>query len=189
MKIDGNQIRPGNTILFDGKLWIVTKTQHTQPGKGGAYMQAELKGIKDGSKSNERFRSSEKVERVALEEIAYQFLYEDQGGYVLMNNDTFAQLTVSKDIFSGSLAYLAEQMTVTVSFYDGTPIIATLPSHVVLTVAETEPVVKGQTAASSYKAALLDNGERVMVPPHIEQGTKIVVDTRDGSYLERHKYG
>lgn len=187
MKIEGNQIRPGNIILHEGKLWTVTKTQHTQPGKGGAYMQVEMKDIREGTKKNERFRSSEGVDRVIVEEIEHQFLYQDDDSLVLMDQETYEQINASKDLLSGDILYLKDGMIVTVGMYEGAAISVTLPDHVVLLVEESDPVVKGQTASSSYKPAILENGLKVMVPPHIGQGTKVIIDTRDNSYVERYK--
>lgn len=188
MKIDGNQVRPGNVLSMNGALWVVTKTQHTQPGKGGAYMQVELKSLKEGSKRNERFRSDEKVERIFLEETPYQFLYaEGADRFVLMNQKTYEQITLGAEMFSAPISFLTEGMEVMVSFHEGEPITAELPHNVVLEVIEADPVVKGQTASASYKPAVLSNGEKVMVPAHITAGIKIIVDTRDGSYVERYK--
>ena len=187
MKVDGNQLRPGNIISHQGQLWSVIKTQHTQPGKGGAYMQVELKDLLSGTKKNERFRAAETVERIYLEEIEYQFLYEDQGSYVLMNQETYDQISIKEQKLSASASFLKDGMVVTVGFHENEPIFVNLPTQVVLEIEEADPVVKGQTATSSYKPAILENGAKVMVPPHIGIGTKIVVDTRDGSYVERYK--
>lgn len=188
VKVDGNQLRPKNVISHLGRLYVVVKAQHTQPGKGGAYMQVELKDLQNGSKLNERFRAAQSVERVHLEEKVYQFLYEDAGGYVLMDNKTYEQITVPKEAFVGDTAFLKEEMESVVYFDgDGTLLYAELPPQVVLEVVHADPVVKGQTATSSYKSAQLENGKTIMVPPHIESGTKVVVDTRDGSYVERYK--
>ena len=187
MKIDGNAIRPGNVIEHKGRLLLATKIQHTQPGKGGAYLQVELKDLRDGTKIHERFRSSESVERVRLYEKEYQFLYVEGDHYTFMDTDSFEQITIDADMLGDQAAYLQDGMMVTVLSYDDEPVSVDLPETVVLEVKETEAVVKGQTAASSYKPAILDNGLRVMVPPFIETGTRVVVNTVDSTYRERAK--
>jgi len=188
MKINGNAIRPGNIIEHQGGLWVAVKTQHTQPGKGGAYLQVELKNIKNGTKMNERFRSSETVERVRLDEKEYQFLYEDESGMIaLMDLDTFEQLTIARDLIGDPAVFLQDGMMVTVVSYEGEIIGVELPETVVMDVVEADAVMKGQTASASYKPAKLENGERIMVPPHIEAGTRVVVLTSDGSYVEKAK--
>ncbi len=187
MKIDGNAIRMGMVIEHKNRLWSVVKTQHVKPGKGGAYMQVELKDIRSGGKLNERFRSDESVERVRLEEAEYQFLYKDGDDFVFMNNETFEQLNLNAEQVGSSAVYLKENMAISVTSYEGEVIGIMLPSTVIMEVMEAEPVVKGQTATSSYKPAIIENGVRVLVPPHIEAGTKIVVNTSDDSYVERAK--
>lgn len=187
MKINANDIRIGNVIEHLSKLWIVVKTQHVQPGKGGAFMQVEMKGLKDGSKLNERFRSADVVEKVFLEEAAYQFLYSDGELLHFMDQTTFEQIQLPSDLVGESVQFLSEGMVVTICLYEGDPISVSLPATVVLEIVEAEPVVKGQTAASSYKPAILSNGVKVMVPQHIEAGTKVVVNTSDASYVERAK--
>jgi len=187
MKISGNAIRPGNVIEHKGGLWRAVRIQHTQPGKGGAYLQVELRNLRDGTKLNERFRSSEDVERVRLDQKEYQYLYEEGELLTLMDNETFEQIQVNKELVGDAVVFLQEGMTVTVESYEGEPVGVYLPDSVVLEVADTEPVVKGQTAASSYKPAILANGVRTTVPPHIDTGTRVVVNTADGSYVERAK--
>lgn len=187
MKISANDIRVGNVIEHNSKLWIVSKVQHVQPGKGGAFMQVEMKGVLDGSKSNERFRSAETVEKVYLDEMEYQFLYNEGSDLHFMNQETFEQIQLPSDIVGESVQFLTEGMIVTICSYDGNPLSVSLPKTVVLEIVEAEPVVKGQTAASSYKPAILSNGVKVMVPQHIESGVKIVVNTDDASYVERAK--
>ncbi|MEM7122848.1 MAG: elongation factor P [Pseudomonadota bacterium] len=187
MKIDGNAIRPGNVIEHKGRLLVATKIQHTQPGKGGAYLQVELKDIRDGTKLNERFRSSESVERVRLYDKPYQYLYADGDLYTFMDTETYEQITINGDMLGDQAAYLQDGMMVTVLSYEDEPISIELPETVTLAITETEAVVKGQTAASSYKPATLENGLRVMVPPHVEAGTRIVVSTVDSTYRERAK--
>jgi elongation factor P len=185
MKINGNAIRPGMVIEHQDRLWVAVKIQHTQPGKGGAYLQVELKDLKSGSKLNERFRASENVERVRLDQKEYQFLYEDGELLTFMDQESFEQIELSKDMLGDAAVYLQEGMAVTIESYSGEALRIELPDTVVLTVAETEPVMKGQTAAASFKPALLDNGVRVMVPPHISQDERVVINTVDSSYVER----
>jgi elongation factor P len=188
MKISGNAIRPGNIIEHQGRLWRAVKIMHTQPGKGGAYLQVELKDIRDGTKLNERFRSSESVERVRLDQRAYQYLYSDGDSYTFMDTETFDQVTLGADVIGeDQVPFLQENMIVTIESHEDKPISVQLPDQVVLRVVEADAVVKGQTAASSYKPALLENGVKVLVPPFIEAGTRIVVATADATYVERAK--
>jgi elongation factor P len=188
MKINGNAIRPGNVVEHKDRLWVAVKIQHTQPGKGGAYLQVELKDLRDGSKLNERFRSSETVERVRLDQQDYQYLYAEGDSYTFMDIKTYEQVTLPKELIGeDQVNYLQDGMTVVVESYEGSPLSISLPEHVTLEVVEADPVVKGQTAASSYKPAQMDNGMRVMVPPHIETGMRIVVATTEGTYVERAK--
>jgi elongation factor P len=185
MKINGNAVRPGYIIEHQGRLWRAIKTQHTQPGKGGAYLQVELKDVRDGTKLNERFRSSETVERVELDKHDYQFLFAEGDDYTLMDQETFEQITINADLIGEPAVFLQEGMKVTVQAHEGEPLSVTLPDTVTMKIVEADPVVRGQTAASSYKPAKLENGVRVMVPPHIENGMRIVVNTADSSYVER----
>ena len=185
MKISGNEIRPGNVIQHKGTLWVAVKTQHVKPGKGPAYAQVELKNAIDGTKLNERFRSSETVERVRLEQKDYQFLYADGDMLTFMDMDTYDQMVLPRDFLEERAAFLQDGMKVTVESHEGKPIGITLPDQVTLEVVEAEPVVKGQTAASSYKPAKLENGVRVMVPPFISVGERVVVDTNDLTYVRR----
>jgi elongation factor P len=187
MKINGNAIRPGNIIEHQGRLWRAVKTQHTQPGKGGAYLQVELKDIRDGTKLNERFRSSETVERVRLDEHPYQFLFSAGDEYTFMDQETFEQITLNSDLIGEPAVFLQEGMIINLESYEGSPISVELPETVTMRIVEADAVVKGQTASSSYKPAKLENGVRVMVPPHIESGTRIVVNTADATYVERAK--
>lgn len=188
MKIDGVSVRPGNILEYNKKLWVVTKTQHVKPGKGGAFNQVEMKCITDGTKTNERFRSDEKVERVRLDTMDYQFLYEEGDDLVFMDTASYEQIHVSKDFLDGDrIKFLQDSMVVQIESYEGMPIGVSLPQHVTLAIVETEPVVKGQTAASSYKPAMLENGVRVMVPPFITSGERVVVDTGEVVYVERAK--
>jgi len=185
MKISGNEIRPGNVIQHKGALWVAVKTQHVKPGKGPAYAQVELKNAIDGTKLNERFRSSETVERVRLEQKDYQFLYADGDMLTFMDMDTYDQMALPRDFLEERAAFLQDGMKVTIESHEGKPIGITLPDQVTLEVVEAEPVVKGQTAASSYKPAKLENGVRVMVPPFIGVGERVVVDTNELSYVRR----
>ncbi|WP_295808165.1 elongation factor P [uncultured Nitratireductor sp.] len=185
MKINGNEIRPGNVIEHNGGLWVAVKTNAVKPGKGGAYNQVELKNLIDGTKLNERFRAAETVERVRLEQKDFSFLYAQDDSLVFMDSETYEQLELQKDFVGDRAAFLQDGMTVTVELYEEKPIGISLPDQVTLEIAEADPVVKGQTAASSYKPAVLENGVRVMVPPFIEAGEKIVVDTNELTYLRR----
>lgn len=185
MKIDGNNIKVGNVIDHKGELWRAVKTQHTQPGKGGAYLQVELKALKSGTKLNERFRASEKVERVRLEQRDYQFLFADGDMYTFMDQETYEQISLSADDIGDDTVFLQDGMTVQIEFHEQTPLGVQLPETVVLEVTETEPVVKGQTAANSFKPAVLENGVRTTVPPFVNVGEKIVLKTADRSYSTR----
>lgn len=187
MKISGNDIRPGNVIEHNNRLWVAVKTQHVQPGKGGAYMQVELKDLRTGTKTNERFRSSEAVERVRLDERDYQFLFADGEDFTFMDQETFDQIAVKAEQIGEPAVYLQEGMIVKVCSYESEIVSVSLPDTVIMTITQADPVVKGQTAASSYKPAILENGVRVMVPPHVESGTRIVVNTSDSTYVERAK--
>ena len=188
MKINGNAIRPGMIIDHQGRLWRAVKIQHTQPGKGGAYLQVELKEVRGGTKLNERFRSSETVERVRLDQKPFQYLYGDGDTFTFMDNETYEQVTVGVDLIGeDQVPMLQENMEVTIEFHEETPIGVQLPDTIVLEVVEADAVVKGQTASSSYKPAVLANGMKVMVPPHIEAGTRVVVNTAECSYVERAK--
>jgi elongation factor P len=185
MKINGNEIRPGNVIEHKGTLWVAVKTQAVKPGKGPAYAQVELKNAIDGTKLNERFRSSETVERVRLEQKDYQFLFADGDMLTFMDMDTYDQIQIRTDFLEERAAFLQDGMKVKVESHEGRPIGITLPDQVTLAVVEAEPVMKGQTAASSYKPALLENGVRVMVPPFVGVGERVVVDTNELTYVRR----
>ncbi|MFD2236195.1 elongation factor P [Aureimonas populi] len=185
MKINGNEIRPGNVIEHNGGLWAAVKTAHVKPGKGGAFNQVELKNLIDGTKLNERFRASETVERIRLEQKDYQFLYAEGEMLVFMDNETYEQLELQKDFVGDRAAFLQDGMKVTVESHEDRPIGISLPDYVTLEIVEADPVVKGQTATSSYKPAKMENGIRVMVPPFIESGERIVVDTNEITYVRR----
>jgi elongation factor P len=187
MKVNANELRAGNVMEFRGKLWAVVKAQHITPGKGGAFMQVEMKELQNGTKLNERFRSSEAVERVRIDEQEYSYLFGDDETLTFMDDGTYEQLAVPTELLGEKAAFLQDGMKVTISLYEGAPIGVVIPASVVLTVVEADPVVKGQTASSSYKPGKLENGLRVMLPPFIEAGTKILVNTEDCSYMERAK--
>jgi elongation factor P len=187
MKINAIELKPGNVMEHEGRLWLVLKRELVQPGKGGAFAQVELRDLRTGTKSNERFRTQETVERVHLDEKEMQFLYFEGNHATFMDNENYEQLQVDREMIGEPADFLREGMTCTVMLHEGTPLSVELPQTVVMEVVEADPVVKGQTASSSYKPGKLENGRRVMIPPHIEAGTRIVVNTSDGSYLERAK--
>jgi elongation factor P len=184
-KINGNEIRPGNILEHDGGLWVAVKVAHVKPGKGGAFAQVEMKNIRDGRKLNERFRSADKVERVRLEQKDQQFLYEQNDMLVFMDSETYEQIELPADILGDRRPFLQDGMTVYVEYYDQEALSVELPDKVTCTITETEPAVKGQTAANSFKPAVLDNGVRVMVPPFVGEGEAIVVSTETMEYVER----
>ncbi|PZO68455.1 MAG: elongation factor P [Pelagerythrobacter marensis] len=183
MKISGVDIRPGNILEYEGGIWKVAKIQHTQPGKGGAYMQVEMKNLQDGRKTNVRFRSADTIERVRLDQKEFQYLYTDGDALVFMDKDSYEQINLPADLLGDAAAFLQDGMDVTLELWDEKPISVALPEQVEATIVEADAVVKGQTASSSYKPAVLDNGVRVMVPPHIESGTRIVVDVYERTYV------
>ncbi|WP_062206286.1 elongation factor P [Aureimonas sp. AU12] len=185
MKINGNEIRPGDVIEHDGGLWAAVRTAHVKPGKGGAFNQVELKNLVDGTKLNERFRAAETVERIKLEQNDYQFLYAEGEMLVFMDQASYEQLELQRDFVGDRAAFLQEGMKVTVESHDERPIGIRLPDYVTLEIREADPVVKGQTAASSYKPAIMENGIRVMVPPFIGAGERILVDTSEITYVRR----
>ncbi|GLK56755.1 elongation factor P [Methylopila capsulata] len=185
MKINGNQITPGMVLEHQGGLWAAVKTNAVKPGKGGAFNQVEMKNLIDGRKLNERFRADETVERVRLEQKDFQFLYAEGEDLVFMDTSTYEQITLATEFVGERAAFLQDGMQVTVEMHEERPIGIKLPDQVTLEIVEADPVVKGQTAASSYKPAKLENGLRVMVPPFIGSGERIVVDTNEVTYLRR----
>ena len=188
MKIDGNQIKVGNMLEINSKLWRVIKTQHTQPGKGGAYIQVEMKEIIEGTKMNERFRSSESVERAILEEKECQFLYTNDDKYYFMDNKNFEQIEIGADVISKEQAkYLIENDKIVIQLHDLKPVSIILPEHITLKVIESAVAIKGQTAASSFKPALLEKNIKTSVPPFIGVGDSIIINTSDASYAEKAK--
>ncbi len=185
MKINGNEIRPGMMIEYEGGLWVAVKAVAVKPGKGPAYNQVELKNIVDGRKLNNRFGSDERVEQARVEVKDYQFLYKQDDNLVFMDTDSYEQLELNTEFVGDRAAFLQDGMTVALEMYDDKPIGIRLPSQVTLQIVEADAVVKGQTAASSYKPAKLENGLRVLVPPFIGVGEKIVVDTNETTYIRR----
>jgi elongation factor P len=187
VRVIASSIRKGNVIDVDGKLYVVLSAENIHPGKGTPVSQIEMRRISDGVKVSERYKTTDQVERATIEDRDFNFLYGDADGFHFMNNETYDQILVPKDIVGSLAPYLQENMTVKLSMHDSNPVAITLPQRVTLEVVETEPVTKGQTASSSYKPAILSNGVRTGVPPHIGVGTRIVVMTEDGSYVERAK--
>ena len=187
MKIQANNIRPGNVIEHDGKQWSVLKIQLIQPGKGGAFIQVEMRDFASGVKTNERWRTQDTVEKLSVDEREFSYLYAEGDMLTFMDAETYEQIPLPKEMLGAAAAFLQENMHVAMDLIEGKPVAVHLPQTVVLEVTEADPVVKGQTAASSYKPAMLANGVRTMVPPFIGAGTRIVVNTEDGSYVERAK--
>jgi len=185
MKIQGNEIKPGMIIELDNDYWTVLKTQHVKPGKGGAFNQVELKSLTKGTKLNERFRSSENVERTQLEEKKFNFLYSDESHCFFMEPKSYEQISLEKKVLGDKVKLLTENLGVTISFLDEKPLSLDLPNNIECLVKNTDGVVKGQTAASSYKPSTLDNGISIMVPPFIEEGDKIILDTRSLEYVKK----
>jgi elongation factor P len=184
-KINGNEIRPSNVLEHDGGLWAAVKVDHVKPGKGGAFAQVELKNLRDGRKLNERFRAADKVERVRLEQKDQQFLFEADDMLTFMDNETYDQIALPADILGDLRPFLQDGMVVKIEYHEEEALNVTLPNRVICKIAETEPVVKGQTAANSFKPAILDNGVRVMIPPFVGQDEDIVVSTETMEYVER----
>lgn len=186
-KVIASSLRKGNVVDLDGKLYVILSAQNIHPGKGTPVTQMDLRRISDGVKISERYRTTEQVERAFVEDRPFNFLYDDGDGFHFMNPETYDQVQVSRDVVGDSAPYLQENMEVTLSTHEGVAIAIQLPQRVTLEVVETEPTVKGQTASSSYKPAVLNNGVKTTVPAHIGVGTRIVVMTEDGSYVERAK--
>ena len=187
MKILGNEIKPGMIIEHKDNLWSVLKTQHVKPGKGGAFNQVELKGIKKGTKLNERFRSSDTVERAILDEKKFSFLYEDENNCHFMDQTNFEQIQINKKLIGEKSKLLKENMEVNLQFHEDEPLSVDLPSSVELKIETTDAAIKGQTASSSYKPATLENGIKIMVPPFVNADDKIVLDTRTLEYVKKVK--
>lgn len=187
MKVNGNNLKAGMIVSHKGGMWKVISTQSVKPGKGGAFAQVELKNLKDSSKLNERFRSSEVVERLYVENKTFQYSYNDGDTYHFMDTNTYEQISLDKNIISELNIFLQDNMIVTIEFIENNPVSIKLPEHIIEEVTDTEAVIKGQTAASSFKPAILSNGYKIMVPPHIENGTRIVISTTNFSYVEKAK--
>ena len=187
MKVIASQLRKGNVVDLDGQLYVVLSAENFHPGKGTPTTQIDMRRISDGIKTAQRYTTTEQVERAFVEDHDYQYLFKDGDGYTFMNGETFDQVNVPAEIMGDMAPYLQENMTVKLSMHEGVPIAIELPQRVTLEVVETEPTMKGQTASSSYKPAILSNGLRTLVPGHIVPGTRIIVMTADGSYAERAK--
>lgn len=187
MKVIASSIRKGNVIDMDGRLYVVLTAQNLHPGKGTPVTQVDMRRISDGVKVSERWRTTEQVERAHVEEREYDFLYEDGEGFHFMQPESYEQVAVSPDVIGDNRPYLQDGTRVWLALHEGSAISITLPQKITVEITETEPVVKGQTASSSYKPAMADNGLRVMVPPHIGVGTRVVINTEDNTYVERAK--
>ena len=185
MKIYASEIRVGMLIEYKGDLWQVLKTQHVKPGKGGAFAQVEMKSVNKNTKFNERFRSSESVEKASLDETKFNYLYDDETDYYFMNPKSFDQINIKKETVGQKGKMLTENLEVSISFYNDNPLSVELPNQVTCKVATTDVALKGQTASSSYKPAILDNGINIQVPPFIESDDKIIVDTRTMEYIKK----
>ena len=185
MKINAGEIRVGMLLEYKNDLWQVLKTQHVKPGKGGAFAQVEMKSVGKNTKLNERFRSSETVEKASLEETDFNYLYEDENNYIFMNPKTFDQIEIKKDIIGEKGKLMTENLEVSVSFYNDSPISIELPNQVTCKIETTDVALKGQTVSSSYKPAILDNGLNIQVPPFIDSGDEVIVDTRTFEYIKK----
>ncbi len=185
VKINGNEIKSGHVVEHNDALWTVVRVEHVKPGKGGAFAQTELRNLRNGSKLNERFRSADRVERIRLEQREQQFLYEDGPLLVFMDTENFEQIYLNSELLGDKRPFLQDGMTVMVEFYGEEPLGMTLPQKVPCRIAETEPVISGQTAANSFKPAILDNGIRILVPPFVSVGETVMVNTETVGYAER----
>ena len=185
MKINASEIKVGMLLEYKNDLWLVLKTQHVKPGKGGAFAQVEMKSVNKNTKLNERFRSSESVEKASLDEMKFNFLYEDENHYFFMNPKSFEQIEVKKDILGDKGKLLTENLEVKISFYNESPILVELPNQVTCKIQDTDVALKGQTVSSSYKPAILENGLNVQVPPFVESGDEIILDTRNLEYIKK----
>lgn len=187
MKINAINIRQGNVLEYNDKLWVVLKSDIMQPGKGASVVQVEMRDISSGTKTNVRFRTQETIEKAHVESVEFQFLFEDGDGCHFMNTQNYEQIVVDKELIGDPAIYLQDGMMCSVAMHESGPLSVELPAQATFEVTEADAVVKGQTASSSYKPGILENGARVMIPPHIEAGTRIVIKTEDGSYVERAK--
>ncbi len=185
MKINAGEIRVGMLLEYKNDLWQVLKTQHVKPGKGGAFAQVEMKSVNKNTKLNERFRSSETVEKASLEETKYNFLYENENNYFFIEPKSFEQIEINKNVVGEKGKFLKENLEVSISFYNELPISVDLPNQVNFIVKSTDAALKGQTVSSSYKPAILDNGINIQVPPFIEDGDEVIIDTRNFEYVKK----
>ena len=185
MKINAGEIRVGMLLEYKNDLWQVLKTQHVKPGKGGAFAQVEMKSMGKNTKLNERFRSSETVEKASLDETDFNYLYDDENNYIFMNPKTYDQIEIKKDIVGEKGKLMTENLEVSVSFYNDSPISIELPNQVTCKIETTDVALKGQTVSSSYKPATLDNGLNIQVPPFIESGDEVIIDTRSLEYIKK----
>ena len=185
MKISGNEIKSGMILEYKNDLWEVLKTQHVKPGKGGAFNQVEMKSINKDTKLNERFRSSDDIERAIIEEIDYNFLYEDKGEFYFINNNTFEQINLKRELMGEKSKFLSEGLEVKIGIHNDVPIKIDLPNQINCKIESTDVALKGQTVSSSYKPAILENGLKIQVPPFIENGDTIIVDTRSIEYIKK----
>ena len=185
MKINATEIRVGMLLEYKNDLWQVLKTQHVKPGKGGAFAQVEMKSVGKNTKMNERFRSSESVEKASLEEVNFSYIYNDENNYYFMDTKTFEQTEINKNIVGEKGKLLSENLEVTISFYNENPIAIELPNQVKCKIDTTDATLKGQTVSSSYKPAILDNGLKIQVPPFVESGDEIILDTRTLEYIKK----
>ena len=185
MKINAGEIRVGMLLEYKNDLWLVLKTQHVKPGKGGAFAQVEMKSVGKNTKLNERFRSSETVEKASLEETDFNYLYDDENNYIFMDPKTFEQIEIKKDIIGEKGKLMTENLKVSVSFHNENPISVELPNQVTCKIETTDVALKGQTVSSSYKPATLDNGLNIQVPPFIDSGDEVIVDTRTLEYIKK----
>ena len=185
MKINAGEIRVGMLLEYKNDLWQVLKTQHVKPGKGGAFAQVEMKSLNKNTKLNERFRSSENVEKASLDEVNYNYLYEDENSYFFIEPKSFEQINLKKNIVGEKGRLLSENLEVTINFHNNLPIFVDLPNQVTSKIKNTDVALKGQTVSSSYKPAMLDNGLNIQVPPFIEAGDVIIVDTRNLEYVKK----
>lgn len=187
MRVDANTLRAGHVIDHEGKLWVVIKSEIMIPGKGNAIVQVDMRDARTGTKTNVRFRTQESVEKVHIDEEEMNYLFGDEENFTFMNNENFEQITISRDVIGDKAKYLQEGMTCTVRLHEGVALTVEIPQHVTLEIVEADPAQKGQTATASYKPAKLSNGVRVLVPPFISSGERVVVNTADDSYVERAK--
>ena len=187
MKVIASSLRKGNIVEIDDKLYVIVSAENIHPGKGTPVTQMDLRRLSDGVKVSQRYRTTEQLERAHVEDREYQFIYSDGDGFHFMNMENYEQVTAPADVIGDQAAYLQAEMKVKLSVYEGTVVAIELPQRVTLEITDTEPVTKGQTASSSFKPAMLSNGVRTMVPPHITAGTRVVVMTADGAYVERAK--